>query len=229
MLEVYEIREDEVFRMLRNHTLIASRFSYDKEAELEEQLNDSGVAYMIVSKDMRFGNMDAMPVNIVSVGDCDSVAQSAAALEPENFVGDDFFVKVYCYEVWRVRTLTADELVSDYEAKYPSSRTSQQLQDADEEVHKKAQRILDVIGYQSDNKIWRAAFDICTYYDEIYCSNIYGSKGDCIVLSCQNEVDLVNAYFDLLDLRAAKAAERSAAHAGLIDYKSDLHSEDFPF
>lgn len=184
--------------------------------------------YYLVAMGVRFNDRFAknwVPWVVDTYYGDDDAVYTASALEHESVDLDFTTCPVICYEIWQL----VDDVAADYEAKCPSLRTSQQLIEADEEIYKKATQILYAIGYQPDNKIWRAAFDVCVYYDEIYCSNIYGVKGDCVVLCCPDEVDLVNAYFDLLDLRAASMAERLVAHTGLSDYESDLNSDDFPF
>lgn len=114
MLEVYEIRIDEFERMLRNQTLVCPDWASSRIDKLEQLIDDNGVAYVIVGKDMFFNNAYSMAPSIIAVNDIDGIASSASALEPEIYVGDKLFTKVFCYELWRVRDLTADEEYNEY-------------------------------------------------------------------------------------------------------------------
>mgnify|MGYP007022100562 CR=1 FL=1 len=114
MLEVYEIRIDEFERMLRNHTLVCPDWADERIDKLEQLITDNGVAYAIIGKDMFFNNAYSMAPSVIAVNDVDGIASSASALEPEMYVGDKFFTKVFCYELWRVRDLTDDERYFEY-------------------------------------------------------------------------------------------------------------------
>lgn len=92
MLEVYEIRIDEFERMLRNQTLICPDYRIDK---LEQLIDDNGVAYVIVGKDMFFNNAYPMAPSIIAVNDIDGISSSASALDSEVYVGDKLFSKVF--------------------------------------------------------------------------------------------------------------------------------------